>query len=129
MNLSEALKELSADIVRDIGLGKHISATRDDAEAASLAADIIDSLPKAEDGSVIWKGCWVRPKIECDDGYMQIISIVDSVNSDGSGEISLTNPDGSVIHDPWEFEASEILSTHRTRDEAEAAAAKEKQND
>lgn len=87
-----------------------------------IAADIIDSLPKAEDGSVIWKGCYVVPRILCDDGYMRIVSRVSRIFDDGSGEIDLLNDDGSFMGDPWDFEASEILSTHRTREEAEAAA-------
>lgn len=90
MNLSERLKEI---------------------------ADIIDSLPKAEDGSVIWDGCDLVCKASrygdtplagycCgfDGGMVKVRLIVD-----GTPCFDLVN-------------VAMIPSTHRTRDEAEAAA-------
>ena len=129
MNLPETIRAYTADL-RDRFRGKtwHAGNPGPPLDKLDLAADIIDSLPKAEDGSVIWKGCFVVPRILCDDGYMRIVSRVRHIFDDGSGEIDLLNGDGSIMGDPWDFEASEIMSTHRTRDEAEAAAAKAGEN-
>lgn len=120
MNLSERLK-IHAEVDRKFQVVS-TEGTPNPADDLDLAADIIDSLPKAQDGSVIWKGCWAVIDFQADHGVIDSILATISYAADDDVVFDWVMP--GHTHEGWECSASEVRSTHRTREEAEAAAAK-----
>lgn len=121
MKLPDTIRAYTADLRhRFRGKTWHAGNPGPPLDDLDLAADIIDSLPKAEDGSPIWRGCWCVLRVGC------TVHITRCWGYDAVEQRGWFGDNEDEIDDVWfTIEgASEVRSTHRTREEAEAAAAK-----
>lgn len=118
MNLIERLR-IQAQIERRFQAASISEVSPNPVDDIDLAADIIDSLPKAEDGSVITPDRW-GVFINRNTGKVYHLRI--------QGTYKCMDGDPLYVYatyvyaDADEWTLSEVLSTHRTCEEAEAAA-------
>lgn len=122
MNLPEIIRAYTSDLRhRFRGKTWHAGNPGPPLDDLDLVADIIDSLPTAEDGSVIVPGRWAVCKRWDDDDMLNVeVAEINSIEfwRDRSGHVFYS--DHPVSMQGFDY----VLSTHRTREEAEAAAAK-----